>query len=1098
MKTVLSAVSVLFVLAASAEIDRDARFAAWQKAAKAYEPDLSDSSKHLAPPETGRIAKPIRIAEKGIAQAEIVVDLSDAIRIDNFFTDPKKWTLVLRAARGFESDCARTAALSLRDGLKMLTGADFPVVQKATDEKNVKIFLGASFAKGLFDDDLAALVSGPTTDGFAVRAKGGNLYIFGARPAGTLWGVHAFLENNSDLIWAYPGPGGTVYTKTPDLDVVWADAREIPEFFLRGWQGGDEDWKMHNRANFCALAPERGSFHLYGGHYLCPQYYDHSAGLQKFNSMNAQGVRSTTWSEDRDHACLSDPEFLPHALETVPHPPTLFYSSPHVCVLGMDDNAAVCHCPKCTAPIKALDGSMLTPEKDKELFWSAWFYTYLNKVDDIVQKIHPGYTTSTFAYFFAKQRPPIAVNKTIIPWLCTYWRGNYHLPVFAPKLKLWADIYEGWADHTKELMLYDYYGLAIGGQPYAEIYQEELKYQRDIGFRASSTEGFMGGDELGTADDRWCMARLAWNPDQSVEELHRRFNRRTYREAAPHMDRIRGAVRKAYFAAETDSLEKAIATNETVKAVVAAETAAAEKAVRHPLAKVLVARSVSAWRKYYGLAEKADPKSPGEAIWGCSKWNKQRCGQTEAGDPCLLMKYGDRVDLPKGLPEGKIFRFTIETATGLFAAKGYPAVQLKDAGAAHAENVESYMRPKGVDRYLLDIRPPAGSRPCALIFGQPSRRNLQLEDEEIRLVGFALEDDDEIPLFADEQPKPLDAKTLAALRVKPPARVSEIDFDDRMVPAEDRRRALVARVCDDIAEGKLRTADEALKFFRAHLDDQPARATGWSALMNNWSGGGWINRMAKAFIGRELKAEADKVCRAWITWDGEKTPYDTRFERWLATSAGRIPEKDGGFSVLADAAVHGYTAKVRAGATLRLLALVRKDIAAPENRARVEALLMDEFAPNDARLAAARLLPDAFAANGKVDAKAVSEKLLAAFATGDWSSLARACYSHQFDNDMMLEALVSTVERFMKDGDDAAAKDLFARGEKALGYTRPVNDTIAREACYVYQPEKGSDPKKTIAPAVRGRYGKVEKLRAKLYPPSTELQEDDLISLDEE
>ena len=61
-----------------------------------------------------------------------------------------------------------------------------------------------------------------------------------------------------------------------------------------------------------------------------------------------------------------------------------------------------------------------------------------------------------------------------------------------------------------------------------------------------------------------------------------------------------------------------------------------------------------------------------------------------------------------------------------------------------------------------------------------------------------------------------------------------------------------------------------------------------------------------------------------------------------------------------------------------------------------------------------------------------------------------------------------------------------------------MNDTIAREACYVYQPEKGSDPKKTIAPAVRGRYGKVEKLRAKLYPPSTELQEDDLISLDEE
>ena len=66
------------------------RYAAWTNFVANYTPDYSDSTAHYGPPETGRIARPIRITENGKARAEIVVDYSAAIRIANFLTSTRK------------------------------------------------------------------------------------------------------------------------------------------------------------------------------------------------------------------------------------------------------------------------------------------------------------------------------------------------------------------------------------------------------------------------------------------------------------------------------------------------------------------------------------------------------------------------------------------------------------------------------------------------------------------------------------------------------------------------------------------------------------------------------------------------------------------------------------------------------------------------------------------------------------------------------------------------------------------------------------------------------------------------------------------------
>jgi len=214
-------------------------------------------------------------------------------------------------------------------------------------------------------------------------------------------------------------------------------------------------------------------------------------------------------------------------------------------VMGIDDNYGVCECPICTKPIQTLDGTLLTPEQDLELFYSCWLWGYINRLDDEIQKVFPGYITSSYAYMFAVKRPPIKLNKTVAPLLCTYYRKGHNEPIFAPVNQKWWKIYKDWAAHNaRDLAMYDYYGLGFVMQPRAEVHKFDLLAQREIGFLRNSTEGFGSNQYLGSGDERWCMTRLEWDPDADVEQLHRYFNRRTYREAAPWMDKFRGVIRE--------------------------------------------------------------------------------------------------------------------------------------------------------------------------------------------------------------------------------------------------------------------------------------------------------------------------------------------------------------------------------------------------------------------------------------------------------------------------------------------------------------------------------------------------------------------------
>ena len=562
-KIVVTVADIQFTKGAHYKYDEPERYAQWLEYVKNYKPDYSDSSKYLLPPETGRVKGPRPVLVKdGKPQAEIVVCLDwDKIRIDNYFAPTNRY-LEVKQSVGREVQEARRAAYTLQSLVRTITGAELPVLTAPSAEKNVKIYLGAPWAEKDFAADIARLadLADGGCDGFAVRVKDGDVYIFGPNPIGTRNGVYAFVENNTDIIWAMANdPDGTIYTETKDLEVVWGDALEKPDFIIRGWQGGNTAWQVANRSNYYGL--DKG-FTLAGGHFLSPQYYERVEGLTNFNPIvggryNAvapfgycrntvkPGERSPEWSEYRTLVCLANPEFLKHAMERVPCVKQIRYGAQFMEVMGFDDNYGVCECPLCTKPIKTLDGTLLTPDKDLNAYYSAWHYDYINRLDNEIQKVWPGYTTSTYAYFCAYEFPPIKVNKTVAPLFCAYYRKGHNEPIFAPVNQNWWRNYKAWAAHNaRDLALYDYYGLGFVMQPRAEVHKFDLLAQRDIGFLRNSTEGFGSDQYLGSGEERWCMTRLDWDPDADVEQLHRYFNRRTYREAAPWIDKFRGTIRE--------------------------------------------------------------------------------------------------------------------------------------------------------------------------------------------------------------------------------------------------------------------------------------------------------------------------------------------------------------------------------------------------------------------------------------------------------------------------------------------------------------------------------------------------------------------------
>ncbi|HCE43268.1 MAG TPA: hypothetical protein DET40_06950 [Lentisphaeria bacterium] len=530
---------------------------------------------------------------------------------------------IIVAADAMETE--KYAAGELQFWLCRVTGALIPVLDKPTEKDNTKIFIGASFAP----EPGADMKTLGDTDGFAVRNsdKGKKIFIFGAIPKGTLNGVYAFLENNTDIIWPRPDwELGAVYAPAPDLSAKNIDTLEKPRSTLRGWGFTvtsvlyDQQWQSRNRANYLGYisdgAVRMGAKYLPagGGHglklFMDPKQYFESHP-EYFPLQKGKRVPG-------GQLCFTAYEMIPTYIENLRKALDSRPDSNGVNV-SITDGWGLCDCPRCLATIKLPDGKELI--SSDPAFRSTQHFIFLNKIAVEIAKTHPRVDILTYAYIFAVIPPPIKLEPNIRVMYCPFVKDD-KFPIFDEKRnRQWREYTLGWGKASPKTFLREYYGCASEfPRPIEDVVQKDLQFCLENGIHEFNSE--LPVDRRGhvskpddtwdvSAMTMWIITRLWWDPSQDLDKLRGHYLSRTYREAGPAMTKYYKLIHDSWYAStfpsvysdDRYSMAKTYILEAGIENACREALQEAGKAVKHPISRELVLRQIKQFESWMERAK---------------------------------------------------------------------------------------------------------------------------------------------------------------------------------------------------------------------------------------------------------------------------------------------------------------------------------------------------------------------------------------------------------------------------------------------------------------------------------------------------------------
>ena len=203
--------------------------------------------------------------------------------------------------------------------------------------------------------------------------------------------------------------------------------------------------------------------------------------------------------------------------------------------------------------------------------------------------------------------PACAISPNLTPEWAPYPQQDIKRPLFHPSNRLHFQHLLDWhgALPADRLEIYGYWGLYFGGlfRPMADTLKYDIRLLNKWTHGCTSeVRDWKDEDESWDLNgiEFWTLTRLYWNPYQDPDQLRKYYIRRTYREAAPAVERFYGHMREAYFAdPRPDGLgggsgggggSIAWLEGRGLLASSQADLAEAERLVKHPQAAMLVKR----------------------------------------------------------------------------------------------------------------------------------------------------------------------------------------------------------------------------------------------------------------------------------------------------------------------------------------------------------------------------------------------------------------------------------------------------------------------------------------------------------------------------
>jgi len=512
--------------------------------------NTAENKTALDAPATNRLEKPVRFIADHKPQGAIYLDLSG---IETAYQ-----VVVRRAVKEMVDLLSQKYAMS----------APIPVFETPPPKgvANAVIIGGSAFReidRERYDADMKELAGTP---GSAIRSKGANVYIYAAPfnyagPArGLANGIYTFLENNTDVIFASAEKdeketSGAVFDMSPagNFDIVWGQGYcNIPPLKVWGVSGLP---RWHNDRNRAARSSVWGNWEFAGYRGRSTNHWwGYGTG-----SDGQKGEPNETWGVGEDgklmlpgcytgHPCLirvlekakdayvEASGFSPVSGEyrgQVPAGEGFAWNSFDVHGLWVEDTLKVCQCALCATPIRLPDGSLV--KRDEHEFLSTQFYAngcaMINAVNVYARR---DARIESVAYFWMTPVPRISLSRNYNVRFAPYIRKNYFEPIYAPMNDMWwRDMYR-WSQIDVSTGLYEYF-LRIQSRPWADVFKYDLAMQTKHGLDEIILEGDISPMAM---MERWVVTRLMWEPQHEVADLRAYFLQRTFREAAPDMEKF--------------------------------------------------------------------------------------------------------------------------------------------------------------------------------------------------------------------------------------------------------------------------------------------------------------------------------------------------------------------------------------------------------------------------------------------------------------------------------------------------------------------------------------------------------------------------------
>ncbi|PIU64977.1 MAG: hypothetical protein COS85_10485 [Armatimonadetes bacterium CG07_land_8_20_14_0_80_59_28] len=491
------------------------------------------------------------------------------------------------------------AAEELIRFLKSKTGCELPRGEHAS--KSIVLRLASDSER--YRSDFSGM---PATESYIIDADENHLYLVGADPAGLVYAVFDFINDEADVGFAGLGELGVRLSPESSLDVHPRKRQCSPQIAYRGFTGGiledaietagglsplhlqRLDWMAQNRMNYyvldpgvstispndfrnvCRLLPEvkRRGLKVQWGHHCWMRWVPPDRYFDEHPEYYAliNGGRRGDGTPQQLCLCTSNPAVARVMAENILR---MLEEFPEVDVVSLwpEDGTGMCECDACqkldilpedyvtdAAPGKGTHYTRSRRHPNKTIRYAR----FVNEVARHVGEVRADVLLSAVFYHDIDAPPKgVTLEPNIQPCLTHYWRCWRH-PLDHPDCENgyynritseWAELYPG------RLVIYEYFmGMSCYSSlpwPLVPTMHSDWRRYIEMGIQGAVLQS-QGAHFTVYGPTYSAFARMSWNLNASIDEVAHPYFDDLYEEASEPIRRMVGLLENRFVSEEHD------------------------------------------------------------------------------------------------------------------------------------------------------------------------------------------------------------------------------------------------------------------------------------------------------------------------------------------------------------------------------------------------------------------------------------------------------------------------------------------------------------------------------------------------------------------